>query len=249
MSLHLICLSPIIVLLLWVRLPLWARSTTLCDQVGQWLATGRWFSPGPSTNKTDRHHITEILLRVALNTIKPTQTIHLLLNTRDMWVSEWVIVVKRKVDILFSYINGEDKLHFNEMMMSTLYKANTNTLSCICLVLAHWNKWMVWVGFMVFNATFNNISVIWWRSVLLVDGPGENHRPVASHWPTWSHNVVLLAQSRSRTHNNSTIIGDRQIKWRLFLFRLNQELYDISVTFNLTEQNDICVGFSTSSTI
>jgi hypothetical protein len=89
-SLHLICLSPIIVLLLWVRLPLWARSTTLCDQVGQWLATGRWFSPGPSTNKTDRHHITEILLKVALNTIKPTQTIHLLLNTRDMWVSEWV---------------------------------------------------------------------------------------------------------------------------------------------------------------
>jgi hypothetical protein len=38
--------------------------------------------------------------------------------------------------------------------------------------------------FMVFNATFNNISVISWRSVLLVEkigGPGENHRPVASH--------------------------------------------------------------------
>ena len=43
--------------------------TTLCDKVCQWLATGRWFSPGPpvsSTNKTDRHHITEILLKVAL---------------------------------------------------------------------------------------------------------------------------------------------------------------------------------------
>jgi uncharacterized lipoprotein YajG len=39
------------------------------------------------------------------------------------------------------------------------------------------------LGFMVFNATFNNISVISWRSVLLVEetGPGENHRPVASH--------------------------------------------------------------------
>jgi len=37
---------------------------------------------------------------------------------------------------------------------------------------------------MVFNATFNNISVILWRSVLLVEQigvPGENHRPVASH--------------------------------------------------------------------
>jgi hypothetical protein len=33
---------------------------------------GRWFSPGTSVssaNKTDRHDITEILLKVALNTI------------------------------------------------------------------------------------------------------------------------------------------------------------------------------------
>jgi hypothetical protein len=46
---------------------------------------------------------------------------------------------------------------------------------------------------MVFNAIFNNISFISWRSVLLVEEtgePGENHRPVASHWQTWSHNVV-----------------------------------------------------------
>jgi hypothetical protein len=39
---------------------------------------------------------------------------------------------------------------------------------------------MVW--FMVFNANFNNISVISWLSVLLeeIGVPGENHRPVAS---------------------------------------------------------------------
>jgi hypothetical protein len=46
--------------------------TTLCDKVCQWLATSRWFSPGfpiSSTNKTDRHDITEILLKVALNAI------------------------------------------------------------------------------------------------------------------------------------------------------------------------------------
>jgi len=35
--------------------------------------------------------------------------------------------------------------------------------------------------FMVFNATFNNISVISWRSVLLMEETGDNHRPVASH--------------------------------------------------------------------
>jgi len=37
---------------------------------------------------------------------------------------------------------------------------------------------------MVFNATFNNISVISCRSVLLVEEtrvPGKNHRPVANH--------------------------------------------------------------------
>jgi hypothetical protein len=37
------------------------------------LATGLWFSKGSpvsSTNKTDCHDITEILLRVGLNTIK-----------------------------------------------------------------------------------------------------------------------------------------------------------------------------------
>jgi len=47
--------------------------------------------------------------------------------------------------------------------------------------------------FMVFNATFNNISAISWRSVLLVDetgAHGENQRPVASHRQTLSDNVV-----------------------------------------------------------
>ena len=47
-------------------------ATTLCDNVCQRLATGRWFSPGipvSSTNKTDCHDITEILLKVVLNTL------------------------------------------------------------------------------------------------------------------------------------------------------------------------------------
>ena len=48
---------------------------TLCDKVCQWLAAGGWFSPGTpvsATNKTDRHDITELLLKVALNTITIT---------------------------------------------------------------------------------------------------------------------------------------------------------------------------------
>ena len=60
--------------------------------------------------------------------------------------------------------------------------------------------------FMVFNVTFNNISAISWRSVLLVEETGENHRPVASHCQTLSHNVVHLALIEIQIHN---ISGDR----------------------------------------
>ena len=59
------CLSP---LMLGVRISIRAMCTTLCDKVCLWLVTGRWFSPGStvfSTNKTDHHDITEILLKVA----------------------------------------------------------------------------------------------------------------------------------------------------------------------------------------
>ena len=43
----------------------------------KWLVAGRWFSPGTpvsSTNKTDCHNITEILLKVALNTTNLIKT-------------------------------------------------------------------------------------------------------------------------------------------------------------------------------
>ena len=55
------------------------------------------------------------------------------------------------------------------------------------------SKREVWA--VVFNATFNNISTISWRSVLLVEETGvprENRRTVASHWQTLSHNVVSI---------------------------------------------------------
>ena len=68
------CLIP---LMFWVWIPLRASFTTLCDKVCQWLATGRWFSPGTSvssTNKTDSHDKTEILLKVALSTINLPNT-------------------------------------------------------------------------------------------------------------------------------------------------------------------------------
>jgi hypothetical protein len=51
---------------------------------------------------------------------------------------------------------------------------------------------------MVFNATFNNISVISWREVLLVEEtgvPGENHRPVAIESVGFVHVSIICNQS------------------------------------------------------
>ena len=58
---------------------------------------------------------------------------------------------------------------------------------------------------MVFNATYNNISVISWRSILLVEetgGPGENYRAVASYQQTLSHNVVSSTPYHERGSNS-----------------------------------------------
>jgi hypothetical protein len=57
---------------------------------------------------------------------------------------------------------------------------------------------------MVLNATFNNISVISWRSILLEEEtgvPGENHRNVASHRQTLSHNMVSSTPRHERGSN------------------------------------------------
>jgi hypothetical protein len=61
---------------------------------------------------------------------------------------------------------------------------------------------------MVFNTTLNNISVISYQSVLLVEETGvppakprQNQRPAVSHSQTLPHNIV---SSTCRNERNST---------------------------------------------
>ena len=58
---------------------------------------------------------------------------------------------------------------------------------------------------MVFNSTFNYISAISWRSVLLLEETGvprENQRPAVSHLQTLSHNVVLSTPRQEQDSNS-----------------------------------------------
>ena len=67
-------------------------------------------------------------------------------------------------------------------------------------------------GVYMFNSTFNNISVISWRSILLAEEtevPRENHRPVGNHWQTLSHNVI------SSTPRHAWDSNFRLIDWYL----------------------------------
>jgi len=93
------CLSPL-KLWVWILFRQSVLDTTLCDKACQWLATGLWISPGTPIffiNKTDRHDITEILLKSGIkhNNRNPTSwladlvvwhyLIHLALTT-----SRWI---------------------------------------------------------------------------------------------------------------------------------------------------------------
>ena len=94
--------------------------TALCDKVCQWLATGRWFSPGTpvsSTNKTDVHDITKILLKVALNTTNPS----------SQSCVRVCITIKYRI---FS-TNETDRHDITKILLKVAL--NTTTVSIICV--------------------------------------------------------------------------------------------------------------------
>jgi hypothetical protein len=72
---------------------------------------------------------------------------------------------------------------------------------------------------MMFNATFNNMSVISWRLVLLVEKMevpevfGENHWRVASQWQTLSHNLNVVSSTLRESHFFLLIYFETYVHW------------------------------------
>ena len=86
-------------------------------------ATGRWFCPGTpvsSTNKTDRHGITEILLKVALNTIALILTLTLFKD---------ILFFRFKIDWMYFDLENsagctKDYLNFYDSNIANMGPAN-----------------------------------------------------------------------------------------------------------------------------
>jgi hypothetical protein len=90
------CLS---LLMLWIWISIRERCTSSCDKVCLWLVTGLWFSPVPSTNKTDRHDITE-------SGIKHHQTNTILLFTNvARWLTVGYIQKRKRFHSSINHIN------------------------------------------------------------------------------------------------------------------------------------------------
>ena len=98
------------------KLPNSVHGKVYSIQLYQWQAIGRLFSlgtPVSSTNTTDRNDITEMLLKVALNTINQTKSNHKyyhneLLNLLLLWKrfnSDSINIKKRTITSLLNKLN------------------------------------------------------------------------------------------------------------------------------------------------
>ena len=153
--------------------------------------------------KKNCYDIAKILLKVALNTITLTpnqKSTTLAINASILLLTLFHIRVNKTACVIYN--NKTTTSKNNTLTLKTAIAHNTTRIS----LFDNQNKVNYKLPFLlsVLNATFNNISVISWRSVLFVEetgGPGENHRPVTSPRQTLSHNVVHLALIEIRTHN------------------------------------------------
>ena len=116
--------------------------------VCQWLATGQWFSLGAlvsSTNKTDCHDITDLLLKVALNTITLTHSYFLCIILPGGQIIYWV-----KYNY---YTQLKIVIHIPNYFYLVLNRYHNSALSCV-LNLIEDKRLIDWLLFNIHRALF-----------------------------------------------------------------------------------------------
>jgi hypothetical protein len=115
---------------IWQTIKLQWRST-LCDKVCQLLTTGWWFSLGTtvsSTNKTYRYDITEILLKVVINTINQPM---FFFTQRQTIIFTW----KQKPDYYFFFFLHEKSMIFPKILSKVSSRCKLQVRSIILQLL------------------------------------------------------------------------------------------------------------------
>ena len=120
-------------------------------------------------------------------------------QTEDL--SNWYLVLLRKV---CRFKELKQRL-VSLWMFLLLMIVERKLVGYLVQKLNHHGNYKYYVGLgvtvIVFSVSLNNISVISWLLVLLVEEtrvPGENHWPASSQWQTLSHNVLSSTPRLSR---------------------------------------------------
>jgi hypothetical protein len=164
-------------------------------------------------------HVAMIFLKVALNTKNPIKIKSSIVSQLLYFVSHFSqsgLLKSNHISLIFGSCEHSEYMYMellrscehSEYMYMELLRSCEHSEYMYMELLRSWkNKKDGWFGLWCLTP-LSTISVISCRTVLLVEEtgvPGEIHRPVASHWQTLSHNVVLRTPHLSgiQTHNVS----------------------------------------------
>jgi hypothetical protein len=106
------------------------------------------------------------------------------------------VTLNTKILTLFSFLFGQNKSFLRSITGFEEWHWTQFMHNRLSVKTAKW----IGVRVMVFNTTFNEISVMLWQLVLLVEEIGvarENDWPAASHWQTLSHKAVSSAPRKT----------------------------------------------------
>jgi hypothetical protein len=188
--------------------------TTLCDKVCQWLAIGRWFSPGTPvtpTNKTELHDIAEILLKVPLNTInKPTKQpkfkLIILMTQISIGIRRLDVTPRKENTPCVTTIKGNWPVTYNYRLCRGNWPVTYNYRLCR-------GNWPVTYNYRLCRGnspvTYNyrlcrgNWPVTYnYRLCRGLLGRKENHSPTFWVEMYWWHRPTQIQQSYNRAHDS-----------------------------------------------